>query len=682
MMTSAIRYPIVRPGFDRPVVATSSVAAQALPTARRLLLIVLLGLATLLLAGCGALSQFAPYVELSEMPPNEYIALKRGDILTRGKLSAATQEAMQVAGLGEDVCAQVSLPCIAALGSAAGLNAEPRLSAQSELWLAWAQRLQDDSEKVAAWQEAARHAYAYLLFVERGPGERAFEDRQTQVRDWYNYAVQQVAQTLFDLRPVREPLSRGGSSVEVAGWTFAVEGPRQYSWHEDAILKDLVPAASLAFSGLRSVYRRDGLGAELVAVLEQPEKIQETDEVALPDNWRSALKPAWSEMPSPVMTVLMHFDGEDLETVLHTRRAKLSVHDPYVEQAVNLHGHHVPLAANFTAGYGLWLARSGFADQSLQTLLGRERGIRRPHVYMLQPFDPNRRIIVMLHGLASSPEAWVNLANELLGDETLRKQFQIWLVYYPTNLPVALNVYTIRKALQQTLQHFDPDGKAAASHDLVLIGHSMGGVISRLLVSFADEQLLETVIPEEEGSDPERLQRVRTRFAPLLSFEPFPGVRRVIFIASPHRGSPVAGQRLARWLAQMIRLPVTVLESFANALTDLEPGEQEKPQAKWRVPNSIENLDENDTFMRAAADLPISTSVRYHSIIAQENPSLSLLESDDGLVPYRSAHLPGAESEKIITSGHSVQQNAAAIIEIRRILHEDVAAQDASGPTR
>src|SRR5690606_39478315 len=98
------------------------------------------------------------------------------------------------------------------------------------------------------------------------------------------------------------------------------------------------------------------------------------------------------------------------------------------------------------------------------------------------------------------------------------------------------------------------------------------------------------------------------------------------------------------------------------------------------IPNSIDNLSETDPFVRAAADLPISPRVRYHSIIAQLKPELPLSESDDGLVPYRSAHLPGAASEKVIVSGHSVQETAAAILEIRRILHEDLNTGTAVDP--
>ena len=96
----------------------------------------------------------------------------------------------------------------------------------------------------------------------------------------------------------------------------------------------------------------------------------------------------------------------------------------------------VPLAGNFTSGYGLWLARSNFSTQSLRTLLGREHGITRPRIHLMQPYDPNRRVVVMLHGLASSPEAWINVANEVLGEETLRRNYQIW---HTITLPFMMN---------------------------------------------------------------------------------------------------------------------------------------------------------------------------------------------------------------------------------------------------
>jgi hypothetical protein len=168
---------------------------------------------------------------------------------------------------------------------------------------------------------------------------------------------------------------------------------------------------------------------------------------------------------------------------------------------------------------------------------------------------------------------------------------------------------------------------------------------------------------------------MRSRLGPSLQFEPFPEVDRAIFIAAPPRGTEVAGGRLARWFGRLVRLPPTLLENFGGVLSDLAHGGQEPAHAaRVRLPNSIDNLDRSDPFIRAAADLQISPCVRYHSIIGHADPAVPLAESDDGLVPYWSTHLDGAASEKIVHSDHSVQESAPAITEMRRILHADIAA--------
>lgn len=173
--------------------------------------------------------------------------------------------------------------------------------------------------------------------------------------------------------------------------------------------------------------------------------------------------------------------------------------------------------------------------------------------------------------------------------------------------------------------------------------------------------------------DDGRMQRLRERVGPLMHFEPLPQVERAIFIAAPHRGTDVAGGRLGRFVGRLVRLPLTLLEGFADVLDDLAHGEGVNAGAdKLRLPNSIDNLDRSDPFVQAAAELPISPCVRYHSIIGHHDPEIPLVKSDDGLVPYWSAHLDGAASEKIVLSTHSVQGTTPAIIEMRRILHEDI----------
>ena len=637
---------------------------------RRLAVMALPALA-LALGGCAVVGEFQPSVAVRAMAPDEYVALRRGDVLGTGQLSALTVQTLRVTGLDAGACAVSTAPaCMQALAAAREVDDETRWSALAELWLqravSIASRLSGgDAAATSAWIETARHAYAYLFFTRRTPGERAFEERQTQVRDWYNYAVQKTVMRLFGARRDAPHAKGSETAVRLGGWTLRIDLQARLP-NGAAMPRELLPANALAFQGLRGVYRRDGLGAEFVAVTE-----------AAPGSGRSSADgapppDAWSEMPTPNVTAVLRFDVRTVDELLATHTLVVGMHDPLMQAHLLLHGEQVPLAGDFTAGYGLWLARSGFSRQSLRGLLGRGDGIEQPHLYLMQPFDPGRRIVVMLHGLASSPEAWVNVANELLADARLRGAFQIWQVYYPTNMPMPANHAAIRRVLSAALRHFDPGGAAPASHGLVLIGHSMGGVMARLMVSTADRQLWDWAASDPR-IDLDRLVGDRARLEPLLRFEPFPGVERAIFIATPHRGTVVAGEGLGRWLASLIRLPLTLLASLGETFpVHAETGDAAQGALLERVPNSVDQLDENDPFVQAAGTLPISRQVVYHSIIARRHAEGPLADSDDGLVPYRSAHLEGAASEKIIVSGHSVQESAAAILEIRRILHEDI----------
>ncbi|AWH16741.1 hypothetical protein C1922_05130 [Stenotrophomonas sp. ZAC14D2_NAIMI4_7] len=652
-------------------------------------------LATVLLLG----SSGCAMVTVKQVASSDSLVNKRSDVLNTGKLSPASRETLSAAGLDEAQCEKDFLVCRSTLLMTDDLNVEQRLSTLSELWVKAALALTPKKHvqgeppmsdaALDAWLEAARYGYAYLFHSGRSPSDRAFEDRQTQVRDYYNYAAEKAAVVLFTRaraaalagEDYTQPLSAGS-------WTLASNyGQLQLK----SIPAQLVPAGSVSFVGLRSTYRRDGFGAELVMVMDPPKlvapviagdgpQVQGSDSGAgalTPRRGRDADVPVFSEMSAINVTALLRFQGETLEDVMRTRRVELDAYSPEATERITLHGESVPLAGNFTAAYGLWLAQSGFATQSLRTLFGLSEGIGEPHIYLMQPWDPNRRIIFMLHGLASSPEAWVNLANEIMGDPELRSQFQVWQVYYPTNAPIALNRYEIATAFNDTLKHFDPQGSAPASKDMVYIGHSMGGVLARLLVSDSGEVLWDDLLASYELKG-ERLKRVQAKLGPLLHFKAQPHVERAIFIAAPHQGTDIAGNKLGRLIGRLVRLPLTILGKFEDVFLALAQAEQQVDgTAKPKIPNSIDNLKASDPFVKAAAHLPIEPGLKYHSIIAQRKPELPLQQSDDGLVPYWSAHLPGALSEKVIISGHSVQETPQAVLEVRRILHQDI---DEVGP--
>lgn len=614
--------------------------------------------ALMLAAGCDI-------VGVRHITPKEYATQRRSDVLSNQTLSDSTIQTLNVVALSRDDCA-VNFPrCTNTVLYSDGLDDERRLSALSELWLAYALQTDRNTKDSLASDQAlneylqsARYAYAYLFFTARNPGERAFEMRQSQVLDFYNYAVQQATEGFFKRLPA---LGTGWNNVSIGGWDVLKPSTDVYMGSSDYIPKELIPAEGLRFRGLRNIYRRDGFGSEFVAIGATPSDVDEP----------------WREPNYVPLTAVLEFPGTSLSSVLMTNEVRVYAKNPYLDGSITLDGQTIPLAANFTAPYGVWLARSGFARQSIRSLFGRG-GLTKPEVLLMQPYDPNRLTVIMLHGLASSPEAWINVVNEVMGDAQLRRTYQVWEVYYPTNAPVAVNLAQIRRAIEDTLHHFDPSGHAVASNHIVLIGHSMGGVIARLLVSSSDDKLWGVVPARPDLSDADK-QKLRQRLAPYLQFSPMPQATRAVFLAAPHRGTPVARWKLARWIGNLIRLPITLLEE-GKGITDAIQGKDATPGKTSRLPNSIDNLSDADPFIKAASTLPISPHVRYHTIVGVYKPGVPLADSDDGVVPYASAHLDGADSELAVPSWHDVQETPQAIIELRRILRLHAAALNCLQP--
>ena len=601
-------------------------------------------------------------VSFKQQDTHDYIMNKRADVLTDKHLSTSTMEVVGITAKSRRECEKKIAECIADiekidLPEASGTY----LAAMSELWLFKAQKLHKQEQQEEAYQnallESARYAYAYLFYANSPLNQRVLDNRQMQVTDYYNYAVQTFVNDNFKRYSNAEiEANRANGQAKVGDWTVKSDLSQMHLPQNRELPDELIAATQLRFQGLRNVAQRDGLGAELVAVVNQDKAAE--------------LKQDFSEMNASPATVLIRFKGNALDEVLNTQELVIQGFDPFSHDQVVVNQQQVPLAANFTGAYGVWLANSGFAKQSLRTLFGREGGIEQAHVFLMQPYDPNRRVLLMVHGLASSPEAWVNMANDLMGDKRIRQNFQIWQVYYPTNMPIALNHVAIRKLVDDTMHHFDPSGQHVASKDMVVVGHSMGGVISRLMIS-SDNGALDAWLAESLGT-----KNIPSRVAELAHFQPMPQIGRVIFIAAPHNGTHVAGGKAGKLVSKVVRLPFQTLRTLDHALTDaFSNNKRELLRLQQRgvlVPNSIDNLDEKDPFIVASQHIKISERIPYHSIMGQFRTNKPLEQSSDGVVPYLSAHLPHAKSEKIIPSGHSVQENPQAILEIRRILHEDM----------
>ncbi|WP_295406041.1 alpha/beta hydrolase [uncultured Thiocystis sp.] len=282
-----------------------------------------------------------------------------------------------------------------------------------------------------------------------------------------------------------------------------------------------------------------------------------------------------------------------------------------------------------------------------------------PRVVFLQPFAPDKIPVVLVHGLMSTPLMWAPLVKALLADERIRTHFQFWFFFYPTGQPVPLSALQLREALDAVARDHGPH------KPMVLIGHSMGGILSRAQVSRMSAREAET-IRSGVASLPETSLVRRA-----LIFDPRRDVSRAVFMFTPHRGSRLAANNLGAWGIRLIRLPDWLLGTMMHYAL-LIPGIAEE-----RPPTSIHGLSPNSSFLRALDRT--QPTVPTHTILGDRGRRRgSLLASSDGVVAYSSAHLAAAKSEVVVPAGHGGFDHPLAIAELRRILHQELA--ETSGP--
>lgn len=148
----------------------------------------------------------------------------------------------------------------------------------------------------------------------------------------------------------------------------------------------------------------------------------------------------------------------------------------------------------------------------------------------------------------------------------------------------------------------------------------------------------------------------------MFIFNHCPQISRVVFISTPHRGSPLATSWIGRIGASLIRQP----QSFTSLYAEVKPLlVHDSAAAPFnRIPSSVDTLEPNDRFLRSLNKIPIAPDIPYHSIMGDHGRG-DTPNSSDGIVPYWSSHLAGAQSELVVHSGHMAQRNPDAIVSFR-----------------
>ena len=290
-----------------------------------------------------------------------------------------------------------------------------------------------------------------------------------------------------------------------------------------------------------------------------------------------------------------------------------------------------------------------------------------PGLSSVRPYVRGKIPVVLIHGLWSNPRSWASMIEDLEADPILRENYQFWTFGYPTGEPVLYSASVLRRALFHAREQYDPDGSDPAFDRMVLIGHSLGGLLAKLMAQDSGSHLWETVSaqPADHLDGP---AAARDLLRQAFFFRPLPGVRRIIFIATPHRGSRLDRGALHAFGSRLIRHVDPLQRAYGTLLASNGP-DFFLHTFREGLPTSVDQLTWDHPRLLSLCDLGIDPGVEYHSIIAdRRDPPRE--RGTDGVVPYASAHLDGAASEFLVHGGHLCQAHPLVIRECRRILTE------------
>jgi pimeloyl-ACP methyl ester carboxylesterase len=462
------------------------------------------------------------------------------------------------------------------------------------------------------------------------------EQRRTDLsaQSIYNFSVARAVENVerANLQPWRQ-----ATNVPFNQGSFLLTTPKPIDAEHDPSRYDLFPTDTLKISGrfFKTSSRVSGIGAPLVAVGRE-ENPQFRQQYKL----RRVYAPA---------TAVVQFSGQ---------KADLKFVDPFQAERVALDKRNFPLAVDLSTPTAMLIARERPERLGFARVINPQKYADTARLTQLQPFDPARTPVIFVHGLQETPASWTPMIDSLRKDHWLREHYQFWVYSYPSGYPYPYSAALFR-------QDLDGIDRAFPNHKrVVLIGHSMGGMICRLMITDAGDKIWRDFFATPPAKTP-LASDTRKLLEESLVFNHRPDVQRAVFISTPHRGSKFASGWIGRIGAALVRTP----RLFTSVYTSTKPLLVSDPAARTlkRMPNSVDTLEPNDRFVQAVNELPITPGVPYHSIMGDRGRG-DTPNSSDGIVPYWSSHVDGAKSELIVHSDHGAQLNPDAIREVRRIL--------------
>jgi len=610
---------------------------------------------TVLLIGIVFFIGCATPVGVTKLDPKTVQRTLTANVLSNGKVSPFTSQILNRFGLSEEF-QHAPEKVIAGIHNGFSSDPEPdRLFVLAELSFYHASQSSDRQYFLAA----ACYAYAFLYPSDTKAAPASIDPRYRTAVDLYNRSI---AEGLMSSDGAEVMLRAGAYKLPFGTLNLSLN-QSEFQWG-DYRLGHFKQAAELGVRGLRNRYRWPGIGAPLTAAIEPLPGV---------DN------PAYSlVMPNIKVPVTIFLRLEDVAAGIRsgTIRGHLDLHTIEKSTTVSINGSQIPLEQELSSALAYTLDGSDIYSLELKGLFSGDFSLPiknvarfRDDLFFMTPYVPGRIPVVLIHGTASSPARWAEMVNELQNDRTLWGRYQFWLFSYNSGNPIVYSGGILADALRSVVAKVDPGGKDPALRKMVVIGHSQGGLLTRLMVTDSGTLFWDNMsrIPFEQIKAAPETKNIIQRS---MFFTPLPFVKHVVFIATPHQGSFISANWIGQLVGKFISLPGKVLSPVQEVLV-------QNPQAlAFRsmkdIPTSTQNMDPNNQFIKSLAAMPIAPGAIAHSIIAVENPDDPKKEWNDGVVAYSSAHLEGVASELIVHSGHSTQSEPRTIEEVRRILLENL----------
>ena len=447
----------------------------------------------------------------------------------------------------------------------------------------------------------------------------------------YNFALSRVFSTIRSrqIDVWSKPLSVPGYIVTQRKDTRAMWNPADY---------EFIPCDELTLSGTAFGQRaqRTGLGATLIAVRRTP--VEDFRKLFLN-----------SEYFFYGVTAVATFEGN---------RCEISFEDPLAKETVTIAGRSYSLAGDFSSAIAIMIVREKPQKLGFSRLVYPEKYANTRLLFRLQPYDPSKIPVIFVHGLQDSPATWVQMFNNLLSDPKIRNAYRFWFFSYPTGDPFPYSATFLRKDL-------DRFNKAFPGHKpIVMVGHSMGGLITRLMVTDSGDGIWRSIFNKSPAETPLPAPEKQLLESAII-FKHRPEIARAIFLSTPHRGAAMASNWIGAIGTRLVHLPQKLVGAGNNILA----GEALKGSnfRLKRMPTSIDTLSARAPFIVGLNSHPVSSSIPFHQIMGDRGKG-DTPNSSDGVVAYWSSHLDGAKSTLIVPSGHGSHQNPEGIAEVHRIL--------------